>query len=110
MDSQGFSYSIVEVDAVLRQSLKWSPYKKVPMLLARRRDGKYVQLTDSSMIISTLASFLTNPSQDIGELVKFYPNITFLDENGSKQTDVVNKYFLMYQDEVPGNSTKQQIE
>lgn len=110
MDSQGFSYSIVEVDAVLRQSLKWSPYKKVPMLLARRRDNKYVQLTDSSMIISTLASFLTNPSQDIGELVKFYPNITFLDENGSKQTDVVNKYFLMYQDEVPGNSTKQQIE
>lgn len=80
------------------------------MLLARRRDGKYIQLTDSSMIVSSLASFLANPSQDIGELAKFYPNITYLDADGSKKSDVVNKYFLMYQDEVPAGSSKQQIE
>lgn len=105
LDSQGFSYSIVEVDAVLRQAIKWSKYKKVPMLLAKRKDGKYVQLTDSSMIISALASFLVNPNQDIGQLVDYYPNVSFVDDNGSQKTDVINKYFLMFQEERPPKST-----
>lgn len=48
LDYSGLSYSVVEVDAVLRQSIKWSSSKKVPTLLARTREGKYVQLNDSS--------------------------------------------------------------
>lgn len=96
---------MVEVDAVLRQSIKWSKYKKVPMLLAKRKDGKYVQLTDSSMIISALASFQLNTDQDIGQLVNCYLNTSFVDDNGQKKTDVVNKYFLMFQEERPPKST-----
>lgn len=97
------------MDAVLRQSIKWSKYKKVPMLLAKRKDGKYVQLTDSSMIISALSSFLLNTNQDIGQLVNYYPNVSFIDENGKQKTDVINKYFLMYQEERPPKSTTREL-
>lgn len=101
LDYAGLSYSVVEVDAVLRQDLNWSDYKKVPMLLARRKDGKYVQLTDSSTIISILASFMLDTNQDIGELAHLYPNISFFNDGGIKVYDVMNKYFLMYGDNTP---------
>lgn len=110
LDSKGLSYSVVEVDAVLRQSIKWSPYKKVPMLLAKTKDGKYVQLTDSTMIISVLASYIIDPTQDIKELASFYPIINFADDNGKPKNDIVNKYFLMYQNNVPKGLTKENIE
>lgn len=99
LDSQGLSYAVVEVDAVLRQSIKWSPYKKVPMLLAKCKDGRYVQLTESSMIISILASVLADPTQDVAELYKFYPTETFVDESGASKSEVLNKYFVMLQDQ-----------
>lgn len=99
LDSQGLSYSVVEVDAVLRQSIKWSPYKKVPMLLAKCKDGRYIQLTESSMIISILASVLADPSKDVADLYKFYPTETFVDEAGNTRSDVLNKYFLMLPDQ-----------
>jgi len=34
LDYYGFSYNIVEVNPVMRQQIKWSEYKKVPILLA----------------------------------------------------------------------------
>ncbi|CAD7081705.1 unnamed protein product [Hermetia illucens] len=105
LDYHGLSYSIVEVDAVLRQDLRWSDYRKVPILLAKRKDGKYVQLTDSSAIVSVLASYLHDPSQDIGELANFYPTISFFDDSGAKKEEVMNKYFIMYQEKVPENFT-----
>lgn len=81
------------------------------MLLAKRKDGKYVQLTDSSMIISALSSFLLNTDQDIGQLVNYYPNVSFADDNGQKKTDVINKYFLMFQEERPPKSkSREQME
>lgn len=79
------------------------------MLLAKRKDGKYVQLTDSSMIISALASFLLNTDQDIGQLVNYYPNVAFVDDSGKQKTDVINKYFLMFQEERPPKSMTREI-
>lgn len=110
LDSNGLSYSLVEVDAVLRQGLKWSPYKKVPTLLARTKDGKYVQLTDSTAIVSILATILLDPGADVGELAKLYPKVKYVDDNGKKTEDVVNKYFLMHQGGVPKGLTKEIIE
>lgn len=101
LDSKGFSYSVVEVDAVLRQGLKWSTSKKVPTLLAKTKDGKYVQLTDSSVIISILATVLGDSNADIGELVKYYPKVSFVDDNGEKKQDVLNKYFVMQEGDIP---------
>lgn len=110
LDANGFTYSIVEVDAVLRQSIKWSPYKKVPSLLARQKDGRYIQLIESSMIISALSTYLVDPSQDIGELAKLYPNISYHDDKGKKKHDVLNKYFIMYNNNSPKNISKEELE
>ena len=98
LDFSGLSYSVVEVDAVLRQSIKWSTSKKVPTMLARCSDGKYVQLNDSSMIISALSSFLIDPAKNkIEEIVKFYPVQNFTDVYGTV-FDIANKYFVMFQE------------
>ena len=104
LDYSGLSYSVVEVDAVLRQSIKWSPSKKVPTMLARTSDGKYVQMNDSSMIISALSSFLIDPAKNkIEQIVKFYPVQNFTDVYGTV-FDIGNKYFLMFQDKKPKES------
>lgn len=44
LDSRGISYEIVEVDAVLRQAIKWSGYKKVPIVLAKVEGGYQVTI------------------------------------------------------------------
>lgn len=44
LDAKGISYEVVEVDAVLRQAIKWSGYKKVPILLAKVENGYQVTL------------------------------------------------------------------
>lgn len=110
LDYSGLTYSVVEVDSVLRQSIKWSPYKKVPSLLARQKDGTYVQLTESSTIISVLASYLHDPSVDIGEWIKLYPVVSYMDDHGHKKHDVHNKYFQMYGEKRPKNVTNEMLE
>uniref|UniRef100_A0A336KNX6 Prostaglandin E synthase 2 n=1 Tax=Culicoides sonorensis TaxID=179676 RepID=A0A336KNX6_CULSO len=109
LDYKGLSYSVVEVDAVLRQAIKWSPYKKVPLLLAKTKSGKYVQLTDSSMIVSAIETYLKNPDKDMAEIAALYPNVSFMDEQGKKKTDVFNKYFLMFTDEKATKNNKEEI-
>ena len=100
LDYYGVSYDIVEVNPVFRTEAKWSPYKKVPILLAKVDNG-YQPLNDSSMIISLLASYLYDKSNKIEELVKFYPSIAMYNEDGKFTQEIVNKYFLMYQNSLP---------
>lgn len=99
-----------QVDAVLRQDIKWSPYKKVPMVLARTKDGKYIQMTDSTMIVSLLTSYLNDPSMPIEELAKYYPNISYMNDDGKKVTDILNKYHVIYGENVPKNVKKEELE
>lgn len=47
LDAKGISYEIVEVDAVLRQDIRWSEYKKVPILLAKVDGGYQVSVLSS---------------------------------------------------------------
>ncbi|XP_018790047.1 PREDICTED: prostaglandin E synthase 2 isoform X2 [Bactrocera latifrons] len=107
LDFMGISYSVVEVDAVLRQDIKWSEQKKVPMILVEQGDGRYIQMSDSSAIISLLASYLNDKETDIGELAKFYPMISYFDDDDKKRLDIMNKYFLMYQDKTPKHATRE---
>ncbi|BFF99660.1 prostaglandin E synthase 2 [Drosophila madeirensis] len=109
LDYMGVSYSVVEVDAVLRQDIRWSVLKKVPMVLLRQRDGdgQYVQMVDSSAIISLIATYLHDKRTDILELAEFYPHISFFDDESKKKTDILNKYFVMYQDRAPKSVTKE---
>lgn len=96
LDYHGISYDIIEVDAVLRQSIKWSDYKKVPILLTKV-DGKYQQLVDSSAIISILSTYLRQGADNLNELINFYPISQYTNENGKVTTDIINKYFIMNQ-------------
>ncbi|XP_045463904.1 prostaglandin E synthase 2 isoform X1 [Harmonia axyridis] len=95
LDYHGISYDVIEVDPVLRQSIKWSPYKKVPILVVETPTGQYQPLNDSSMIISALSTFIKDAEKEIVDIVKCYPFIEYVDEGGSRKTDIMNKYFLM---------------
>jgi microsomal prostaglandin-E synthase 2 len=54
---------VVEVNSVLRTQVKWSSYKKVPILVAETPDGRVMQLNDSTMIVSSMFSFLQDKRQ-----------------------------------------------
>ncbi|XP_059045978.1 prostaglandin E synthase 2 [Achroia grisella] len=105
LDSRGISYDIVEVDAVLRQDIKWSTYKKVPIVLAKV-DGGYQQLLDSTAIISVLETYLQDKSSQLREVAKFYPVTTYLNDAGKNTTDITNKYFIMHNTTVPDEREK----
>lgn len=108
MDYYGVSYDIVEVNPVFRTEAKWSSYKKVPILLAKVNGG-YQPLNDSSMIISLIASYFHDSTNKIEELIKFYPSIALHDDKGKFQNEIVNKYFLMYQNSIPKDMTLNDI-
>lgn len=79
------------------------------MLLARTADGKYIQMTDSSMIISVLSSYLIDPSIAINELVKLYPSISYINDKGKKTDDILNKYHLIYGEKVPKSLSNDEL-
>lgn len=94
LDYYGISYDVVEVDPVLRQSIKWSEYKKVPILVAKLENG-YQPLNDSTMIISALSTYLKDTDKSLPDIVKCFPFISFYSEDGLKKNEIMNKYFLM---------------
>lgn len=108
MDYHGISYDIVEVDPVLRKEIGWSPYKKVPILLTKVDEG-YQPLNDSSMIVSLLASYLHDKSYKIEDLANYYPSIGMLNEDGQLKYEIINKYFLMFNNQLPKDRTMNDI-
>lgn len=108
MDYYGISYDVVEVNPVLRKEIGWSSYKKVPILLTKVEEG-YQPLNDSSMIISLIASHLHDKSYKIEDLADYYPSIGMLDEEGKLKFEIINKYFLMFNKQIPKNRTMNDI-
>ena len=117
LDYYGLPYDVIEVNPVLRQQLKIFEYKKVPTLVIHKKKNKSagnvsndgqediriidepIQLKDSSLIISMLASFLfCNPNlqDNLNAISSMYPSLAFasLEEKRAVST-VVNKYFIM---------------
>ncbi|CAH1165678.1 unnamed protein product [Phyllotreta striolata] len=94
LDYYGISYNVIEVDPVLRQAIKWSPYKKVPILVAKSEQGLQ-PLNDSSMIVSAIATYLFEGNKDIYEIVNYYPFISYVNDGGRKTSEIMNKYFVM---------------
>ncbi|XP_071948380.1 prostaglandin E synthase 2-like [Antedon mediterranea] len=75
LDYHGLSYNIVEVDPIFRKELKFSVYRKVPILVYEgAKEDEQVQMNDSSVIISSLKSFLLT-DQDLRQIVTYYPKI-----------------------------------
>ncbi|XP_011632769.1 prostaglandin E synthase 2 [Pogonomyrmex barbatus] len=108
LDYYGISYDVVEVDPVLRKEIGWSSYKKVPILLTKVEEG-YQPLNDSTMIISLLASYLHDTSYKIEDLANYYPSIAMHDEHGKFKYEIINKYFLMFNKQLPKNRSMNDI-
>nr|XP_056716157.1 prostaglandin E synthase 2 [Euleptes europaea] len=92
LDYHGLPYEIVEVNPVMRKEIKFSSYRKVPILLAN--PGSDLQLNDSSVIISALKTYLIS-RKSLDEIMSYYPSMKALNERGKEVTEYCNKYWLM---------------
>ncbi|XP_075041229.1 prostaglandin E synthase 2 [Mixophyes fleayi] len=86
-------HEIVEVNPVLRKEIKFSTYRKVPILLANA--GCPIQLNDSSVIISAIKTFLISKKKNLEEIVSYYPAMKVTNEKGKETTEYQNRYWLM---------------
>ncbi|KAM7415585.1 hypothetical protein PAMA_017890 [Pampus argenteus] len=91
LDYHRLPYEVVEVNPVMRKEIKWSAYRKVPILMV---DGD-VQLNDSSVIISSLKTYLINKEKSVSEVVRCYPEMKSVNDSGKEVTEYNNKYWLM---------------
>ncbi|XP_028313404.1 prostaglandin E synthase 2-like [Gouania willdenowi] len=91
LDYHGLPYDVVEVNPVMRKEIKWSSYRKVPILMV---DGE-VQLNDSSVIISSIKTFLINKEKSMSEILCCYPEMKAVNDRGKEVTEYTNKYWLM---------------
>ncbi|CAI2351075.1 unnamed protein product [Caenorhabditis sp. 36 PRJEB53466] len=91
LDYYGFSYEVVEVNPVTRSQIKFSnEYKKVPII----RSGEKT-LTESSLIISQLATFIERPDQSLEQVIQMYPGVDSTNEKGKPMVNYPNKFFIM---------------
>ncbi|KAK6313002.1 hypothetical protein J4Q44_G00163490 [Coregonus suidteri] len=91
LDYHGLPYEIVEVNPVMRKEIKWSTYRKVPIVMV---NGD-VQLNDSSVIISVLKTQLMSKDKTIAEILRCYPEMKAVNEKGKEVTEFNNKYWVM---------------
>ncbi|KAM4876598.1 prostaglandin E synthase 2 isoform 1-T1 [Thomomys bottae] len=93
LDFHALPYEIVEVNPVLRTEIKFSSYRKVPILTVQEGDNMK-QLNDSSVIISALKTYLVS-GQPLEEVITYYPPMKAVNEKGKEVTEFCNKYWLM---------------
>ncbi|PIO25690.1 hypothetical protein AB205_0111950 [Aquarana catesbeiana] len=93
LDYHQLPHEIVEVNPVMRKEIKFSSYRKVPILLANA--GCPIQLNDSSVIISAMKTFVISKQKSLEEIVSYYPALKSTDEKGKAVTEYQNRYWLM---------------
>ncbi|CAL1616760.1 unnamed protein product [Knipowitschia caucasica] len=90
LDYHGLPYEIVEVNPVMRKEIKWSTYRKVPILMVDE-----VQLNDSSVIISSIKSHLVSNGKSMSEIIRCYPEVKSKNDSGKEVVEHMNKYWVM---------------
>lgn len=93
LDFHSLPYQVVEVNPVRRTEIKFSSYRKVPILVAQEGDCLQ-QLNDSSVIISALKTHLVS-GQSLEEVITYYPPMKAMNDQGKEVTEFCNKYWLM---------------
>nr|XP_061804737.1 prostaglandin E synthase 2-like [Nerophis lumbriciformis] len=91
LDYHGLDYQVVEVNPVMRGEIKWSTYRKVPILMV----DENMQLNDSSVIISSLKTYLVSKGSSLSDILRCYPEMKSVNERGKEVTEYNNKYWLM---------------
>ncbi|KAI2661558.1 Prostaglandin E synthase 2 [Labeo rohita] len=109
LDYHGLPYEIVEVNPVMRQEIKWSTYRKVPILMVNGT----VQLNDSSVIISVLKTYLVSKEKTVSEILTYYPEMKAKNDSGKDVIEFGNKYWVMVRDAdadrlYPGKDTRKE--
>ncbi|CAF1503087.1 unnamed protein product, partial [Didymodactylos carnosus] len=84
-------YDIVEVNSILRREVKWSSYKKVPVVVV---EDEKLQLNDSSLILSAIESYFRIPTKTFKDISCLYPPVIEKEKNGKLLFNYPNKYFL----------------
>ncbi|XP_055023635.1 prostaglandin E synthase 2 isoform X2 [Misgurnus anguillicaudatus] len=79
----------------MRQEIKWSTYRKVPILMVDRT----VQINDSSVIISALKTYLITKQRTVSEVLDCYPEIKAKNDRGKDVIEFGNKYWVMVNNE-----------
>lgn len=98
LDYYGYSYDIVEVNSVTKKQIKWSNYKKVPIVLIDGvGENGFLQLNESSVIVSVLESWRQDQRESLEKLLQCYVCIES-EERGKKVYEFPNKYFIMFMD------------
>ncbi|CAH2316281.1 outer dense fiber 2 isoform X2 [Pelobates cultripes] len=111
LDYYQVPHEIVEVNPVLRREIKFSSYRKVPILIVNA--GSPIQLNDSSVIISVMKTFLVSKMKSLEELVSYYPSMKATDDRGKEVIQYNNKYWLMLDERETGRvyaSKESQVE
>ncbi|XP_030063786.1 prostaglandin E synthase 2 isoform X2 [Microcaecilia unicolor] len=93
LDYHDLPYEIVEVNPVLRHEIKFSTYRKVPILIAHAEEN--LQLNDSSVIISVMKTYLLSRRKKLEDIVSYYPSMKAKNEKGKEVIEYNNKYWLM---------------
>uniref|UniRef100_A0A915PSH2 Prostaglandin E synthase 2 n=1 Tax=Setaria digitata TaxID=48799 RepID=A0A915PSH2_9BILA len=89
----GFSYDVVEVSPLTRKEIKkLDGVSKLPTVIAQM-DRK---LSDSSLIISILASYMSQNDRSLDDVIDFYPEqVSIAKESGKQITTHPNMYKIM---------------
>eukprot|EP00063_Salmo_salar_P052321 XP_014027156.1 PREDICTED: prostaglandin E synthase 2-like isoform X1 [Salmo salar] len=104
LDYHGLPYEIVEVNPVMRKEIKWSTYRKVPIVMVNDDVVfslspsvllTHQQLNDSSLIISALKTQLVSKDKTISEILRCYPEMKAVNEKGKEVIEFNNKYWVM---------------
>ncbi|KAJ1077949.1 hypothetical protein K5549_011276 [Capra hircus] len=93
LDFHALPYQVVEVNPVRRAEIKFSSYRKVPIVMAQEGESLQ-QLNDSSVIISALKTYLVS-GQPLADIITYYPPMKAVNDQGKEVTEFCNKYWLM---------------
>jgi len=88
-------FEIIEVHPIYKKEIKFSKYKKVPIVVFEQ-GGTEVQLNDSSVIISALSSYmLDDGGRSLRDILDEYSPTKICDNEGKEKEIVKNRHDLI---------------
>jgi len=87
-------FEMVEVHPIFKSEIKFSEYKKVPIITLEDPDGHITQINDSSLIISALSSFIINDEVSLADTLEKYPWTVEIDDKGKEKKTIMNRHYV----------------
>uniref|UniRef100_F6QUY6 Prostaglandin E synthase 2 n=1 Tax=Callithrix jacchus TaxID=9483 RepID=F6QUY6_CALJA len=91
LDFHALPYQVVEVNPVRRAEIKFSSYRKVPILVAQVGENS---VSPREPRASSLLSWVVL-EQPLEEIITYYPAMKAVNDQGKEVTEFGNKYWLM---------------